>query len=557
MDDILLGKDLFNQNKFDESIQCFNKVLKEDQASVVDQNICYEYLIKINELLCLDQELDLVENQYLDFLKKEKLDILRIKMLKKKLNSKICKNKTTKLFELWELLETNGKLGQAKQVIRLLIDLLKSHKNTGKLSLVLKNYQQSYGDDDYFQTTLLEVHLLEGKWEEVDGFLEKSLSEKSTEVLNFYPRTYRILDEFIEDENLLIGKYKYLAFYYIFSLFVQSNKDYKKIQKDVINIIYEAVAINGLCDRMLVIILEYIKIYKSWSLLCNEDYFVEYAKKVCTSNKVIPVIISKIEELKSCAPVQSSSESVRENEDEVDDNFGELIKQKHRNEQKSTEVQKLERDILFLRSIGNKKKVKEKLKQLKQQDGNNTIIENTKESSRKDNTRDPLGDLEDILQKIHLQTDNRKDTASNNIRLNEVAFKRYLETLDQQITQKYYEDIVVALFVTGMNEAALFFLDKVKRDPVINCNDVVYVKIEYLKIVILLEMNKCGDVIIGVDDIVGKMPLRINEKIDFLYLKGEALRKTGNVKEALEIYKYIVKKQKHYRMVEARIKELE
>ena len=557
MDDILLGKDLFNQNKFDESIQCFNKVLKEDQASVVDQNICYEYLIKINELLCLDQELDLVENQYLDFLKKEKLDILRIKMLKKKLNSKICKNKTTKLFELWELLETNGKLGQAKQVIRLLIDLLKSHKNTGKLSLVLKNYQQSYGDDDYFQTTLLEVYLLEGKWEEVDGFLEKSLSEKSTEVLNFYPRTYRILDEFIEDENLLIGKYKYLAFYYIFSLFVQSNKDYKKIQKDVINIIYEAVAINGLCDRMLVIILEYIKIYKSWSLLCNEDYFVEYAKKVCTSNKVIPVIISKIEELKSCAPVQSSSESVRENEDEVDDNFGELIKQKHRNEQKSTEVQKLERDILFLRSIGNKKKVKEKLKQLKQQDGNNTIIENTKESSRKDNTRDPLGDLEDILQKIHLQTDNRKDTASNNIRLNEVAFKRYLETLDQQITQKYYEDIVVALFVTGMNEAALFFLDKVKRDPVINCNDVVYVKIEYLKIAILLEMNKCGDVIIGVDDIVGKMPLRINEKIDFLYLKGEALRKTGNVKEALEIYKYIVKKQKHYRMVEARIKELE
>ena len=329
------------------------------------------------------------------------------------------------------------------------------------------------------------------------------------------------------------------------------------MRKDLINIIYEAVAINGLCDKMLLIILEYIKVYKSWSLLFDVDYFVEYTKKICTSDIMLTIIIGKIENLKPYAPKLSPSENVRESEDIVYDNFGELIRKKNQNEQKSTEVQKLERDIVFLKSIGNKKKAKEKLKQLKQQDGNNTIIENTKESGKLDNGKDPIADLKDILQKIYLQTNNQTEAAPNNIGLSEVAFKRYLEKLDQQITQKYYVDIVVALFVTGLEDAALFFLDKVKSDPVINCSDMIYVKMEYLKIAILLEMNRHSDVIIGVDNVVEKMPLRKNEKVDFLYLKGEAFRKKGNKKEALEIFKYIVKNQKHYRMVEARIKELE
>ena len=180
-----------------------------------------------------------------------------------------------------------------------------------------------------------------------------------------------------------------------------------------------------------------------------------------------------------------------------------------------------------------------------------------KESSSLENGQDPLKDLEEILYKIALLTNDQAVLSQDDLHLNEVAFTRYLETLDQPTIKKYYEDIVVALFVTGMNEAALFFLEKVKCDPTVNSNDMIYVKMEYLKMAILLEINRYSDVIIGVNDVVGKMPLRKNEKVDFLYLKGEALRKTGNKKEALKIFKQIEKDQKNYRMVEARIKELE
>jgi len=557
MDDIILGKDLFNQNKFDESVQCFIKILKDDRVSVEEKNICYEYLIKINELLCLDHELDLVEDQYLDFLKKEKLNIIRVKMLKKKLKKKFCKNRTTKLFELWELLATIGKLDQAKQVIRLLIDLLKEQKNTGKLNTVLKDYLQSYGDDEYYQTALLESYSIEGKWDEIDQYLEKQICEKPMAVLDFYPRTYGVLDGLIDDEDLLIGKYQYLALYYIFSLLLQFNKYQKEVQKELINIIFETIAINGICDKMLLIILEYIKVFKSWQILFDVDYYVEFAKNICQNKSVLASILDKIATLKALAPKKSLSEDIGESKADVHDNFGELIKQKNQNDQKSTEVQKLERDILFLKSIGNKKKVKEKLKQLKQQDGNNTIIENAKESGNLENGLDPRKDLEEILHKICLQTCDQAKVVPDNIHLNEVAFTRYLETLDQQLAKKYYEDIVVALFVTGMSEAALFFLNKVKSDSVINCSDQINFKMEYLKIAILLEMNRYSDVIIGVDDVIGKMPLRENEKVDFLYLKGEALRKINKKKEALKIFKQIVKRQKNYRMVEARIKELE
>ncbi|OFZ53253.1 MAG: hypothetical protein A2328_06765 [Bdellovibrionales bacterium RIFOXYB2_FULL_36_6] len=399
----------------------------------------------------------------------------------------------------------------------------------------------------------MEVFLLEGKWEEINKFLEKNISEKSTNILNFYQRTYNILDKFMEDEDLLVGKYKFLALYYIFSLFLQFNKHQKEVQKELINIIFETVAINGLCERMLLVILEYLKIFKSWQLLFDVDYYVEYAKTICTDNTMLTTIVDKIKDLKS----HESPSSLSENSGDTYENFGELIRQKNQNEKKSTEVQKLERDILFLKSIGNKKKAKEKLKQLKQQDGNNTIIENVKESSSLENGQDPLKDLEEILYKIALLTNDQAVLSQDDLHLNEVAFTRYLETLDQPTIKKYYEDIVVALFVTGMNEAALFFLEKVKCDPTVNSNDMIYVKMEYLKMAILLEINRYSDVIIGVNDVVGKMPLRKNEKVDFLYLKGEALRKTGNKKEALKIFKQIEKDQKNYRMVEARIKELE
>lgn len=140
--------------------------------------------------------------------------------------------------------------------------------------------------------------------------------------------------------------------------------------------------------------------------------------------------------------------------------------------------------------------------------------------------------------------------------INERCFVKVCELLDDELVNKFYEDLTICFLTMEFFEVAHSILNRIEK----NLNSLSLkerINHEYLRLSVLMNEKKFWEVSSRIDSMLLDYPLVAEEENCFLYLKAEAQFFLGRKKEAKEIYLKIKRNSPNYRLVENRLLEIE
>ena len=203
-------------------------------------------------------------------------------------------------------------------------------------------------------------------------------------------------------------------------------------------------------------------------------------------------------------------------------------------------ARRVDEDEYFMKKIGLKKK-----------DLAENVIVNTKNIEISKVEEDVLNRLKKY---VNQDKENQKES---NLKKIEMAIRKSIDMLDDQIIQESFADIIIMLKFMGLHGIALRFINMVDEKYIKDKEISEKLNFEYLSIVILMEMRRFQDAVLTVDKVLSSLPLLERENICFMYLKAESLRQLNDLKKAMAIYKWIKTIKPNYRQVRKRMFEIE
>jgi len=148
----------------------------------------------------------------------------------------------------------------------------------------------------------------------------------------------------------------------------------------------------------------------------------------------------------------------------------------------------------------------------------------------------------------------REDDASLVTRdAHDIALEKYVEYMSERTLIESYRDIIVSLVMLESYTAALGVIARL--EPLLVGDEDVAL-LAYLKVVVLYRGGNAREAMSLIDFACKERSMREHSIADLMYIKAEILKNFGKNREALQVYKEILKSKDH-RLVRQRIKEIE
>ncbi|MBT7608536.1 MAG: hypothetical protein HN576_02190 [Bacteriovoracaceae bacterium] len=225
-------------------------------------------------------------------------------------------------------------------------------------------------------------------------------------------------------------------------------------------------------------------------------------------------------------------------------------------------INKLERDIMFVRNSGNEASLEGLYRELIKLDENNDCLRDyynskwIKEASRAKLNRKTVKEIEsDLLKEIEpfcLGEYENEDDKTSLIR----GCKKYLELIDKEDFRINMKDYYMAFYWMGLYEICCFAIDKY-LNLYVNIPLDRYLSLIYLKIVALIELESFYLASDLCEELIFNKPMMDDEKINIMYLLGEVSVKLNRKDKAHEAFSWVIKVNPKYRLAKMRLKNIE
>ena len=257
---------------------------------------------------------------------------------------------------------------------------------------------------------------------------------------------------------------------------------------------------------------------------------------------------------------------VNEIEEVVRSDFGEIDLGEDlfssNNEDKDLSVRRLENQIQLLKKQNDSLGITKLLKELRDIDEDHSLVKDLEEKkhgelgSKIKVFKKSISEIEqELIKELMCHTTHNQVVNDEIVHLERVC-KKFVELSSSKFLKENYSNLIYTFNTLGFYKVSITLINLI----IIEIDEkAIKLKIEliYLKCETLILSKNLYGALNEIEEFLDIEPLTSKEKINFLYLKAEVLRKLGKKSEALKVYSKVYHINKKYRMVSNRLKEIE
>ncbi|MCK5072195.1 MAG: hypothetical protein KAQ98_02130 [Bacteriovoracaceae bacterium] len=557
------AQQLFLVNKFDQSAKDFQKCLEDVELAEDMRASCYEYLLKIYAFLGMRKDLEDARKGFVDILKKCNQFDRAHEIIEAIIKENVSIVGSKLLEDLWNSLIGDGKIKRSKEIAGYTLNYYWRRKLIHRAKSFLEMYGNKCAKDVFYRKWLIKFMVLAEDWNELDEFIDSLFCDFNKSGFEIWQRLPEEIIQYLEME---VEKWFYSKRICELKILLRMNRiineenknGHLKVREEIINIIYEYLLRFGEIERVLIFLLDYCVYFGKKKMLAKIKEMSDSGPLDCPNyhniKSMVEQVFKKIDEIKS-----SDEEMISVEIGSID--LGEDLFLVETDSERETRVRKLERDIVFLNKTGKKEEVDKRLVELKRIDANNTlIIDSTRlnEISKVASEGGVSTDCAEILKKMEdMFPENTEKNKSVEVYTSEMAMIKNLKYLEPRIIEEYYEDLIIAFKMLQMYDAARKLIGQISGEAFIT-NDVrKKMSLQFLLVNVLFDSEEYLDVLSECDQVLAEEPLLDSEKINFMYIKAEALLALKKEREAEKVYQIIKKQNPHFRLVNIRLNKIE
>lgn len=535
--------ELFKRHHYQEALEGF----KQCTAENFDQDIIlssYNYILTIFKHLEMATEWENYFEKFIHFLDSKK----RYREINEEFRDYQFNKKNNKIRLLnfaWKASLEVGEIKRSNEFAHQLIDHYISRKNFAQGIRLIEMISSRVKIDREMILKISQLYLMKGDGEQATEKLMRGLERKIIHASDVVK-----LEKLFKLNELRRTSYTTSLLYIQLQLEnALSRKDISvRGKKNLINTLYLGFLFNPANPQVLYGLLVYAvenqkkKIFENVSQICRTQ------KINWKSYREIKV---RIDDLIATAHDFKDEESLVWEEDVVD-MATDLFSSENTNKKAMADVQRrMERAIEFLQEIGEETKAMELFHQEEKQ---RVFVG---DSEFKDLSIDEIEqDLQSILQKFKSQLpaiDPALNEASSEF--SDDRLRAYIKNGGIDLSSSNYRDIVIALSQMGLDGAAWEVISQYESSETID-ELVKRIEFNYLKVEVLRKLNRFGEAIALLKEMLDTWALDHEELVCFHYLAAETYRDNGIPERALYHYRMVAQLAPNYRLVEQRIVEL-
>jgi hypothetical protein len=289
------------------------------------------------------------------------------------------------------------------------------------------------------------------------------------------------------------------------------------------------------------------------------EYCVKYSNNIL-AKECIEILISKFSENVDSLKDRESKITHIEREEYEDIDLGEDLFDTEI-ESNDVTINKLVQQINLLKQDNNLDGATKLLRELRELDEDHSLVRELEEKehletgSKVKRFKKSITEIEaELLQEIELFSSRPTVSCDQKDHMERVS-KKYVELTDLSQLEQECDHLIYTFNSFEFYAVSIMLIDRILQnheEEIEKELHLIYLKCETLR----LSSNFYGALNI-IEELLDEKPLTNNEKVSFLYLKGELLRSLGRKSDALKSYSKVFRLNKNFRMVVDRLKEIE
>ncbi len=548
------GIELFLQNRFKDAKKVFESVVV-DQLSTDDRVSLYHYLLTIYKSLGETTAFKHRSLQYFDFLLSQRQYKELHSEITEFLHREFCCNlnnldelamiETQYLSKGWKASVELGFIQDGKSYSNAMLLRFLSTRNFSAILEHLEERKKTVGESLFTKEVELFAYLFKGDVAGFDNTLRGALDQKLKGSKEWSEQIVKKLGDHGHLRAILSESVEYGL------LRLESKKSIETLEdrKLFANILYQLIIKIPDDPRVFRQILHY-------AIHCSSKRIATQVRQVIVTNPELTRSKKIRDELNHLIEKSNSIEESEDENFEIDDNFDFATDLFSSDEFHSLEGGREARGFEFLKSIGADdlaQDVKERLL-LKQKNEAKDWIDFGRISKIESEAvaSDLMKEL-DYFSKLYCKT---ADVKEENL-TDDSSVASYIRHGGLEIDDERCIDIAIALKEMGLHTSALEILNQAKALPIFKDNLERKIELRYLMIEVLSGLNKFGDALALLEEMLNTWALMDQEKLCFSYMAGEIYRKLGDKGRALNWYLVANSIDQDYRMLKERLNEFE
>jgi hypothetical protein len=541
---------LFDENKFNEALILINEILSYEDIDLSEEIHFLKFKVRIFEILNIEN-VEMINDLASRMSELNEYDESR------KLLNKIDNKNINTLKKLWSSCVGAGDVFNSEKYGQEYLSALYGYKRYKQMLSFLEEYVASGGSiitGNIFKLRAIiglgDINQLDDNFFNND--LQKYLDGKN--ISGNLP-VYELFLELTRSKRRFWKTSK--TYHEVRILVALVDLDHNENRKNFINEIFDRLLQFPEVNEWYQLLAKYALQFERKKLGLGAINLLTECKDIL---KVKHGLIKKLNELKKSLEILPDIKEEIKNVSS--DSRTDLFKFKSEKDNALDKISKLERDIKFVRELGDKESLEILYLELKKIDENNECLRDyynaqyKEKASRSKISRKNVNEIEsDLLNEIGKYCSDRiseEDERASLLR----GCKKYLELIDEDDFKLNIKDYYMAFFWMGLPEICCFAIDRY-LSVYVNIPLERFLSLTYLKVEALIELNELYIASDICEDLIFNKPMVDEEKINIMYLLGEISIKLNRKEKAHEAYTWVTKKNPKYRLAKLRLKKIE